>query len=180
MRKFTTHILLSLVLVLSLAMPGWAGLRDRSSQIELWGTESNPGNYIVIPEITAPTGNPASNTGWLYVKDNSGTSALYFEDDAGLVTQITTPASGDVASATELDLPAYGNFFNVTGTTQIESIAAADSIDGRIVVLKFAASVTVADGNNLKLAGNFGATADDTLALICDGTNWFEVSRSAN
>lgn len=45
-----------------------------------------------FPEITAPSGNPASNTGWLYVKDNTGVSALYFEDDAGSVTQVG-PAS---------------------------------------------------------------------------------------
>ena len=51
---------------------------------------------IVLPEITAPSGNPASNSGWLYVKDADGTSALHFEDDSGTVTQIaTTPTAFD-------------------------------------------------------------------------------------
>lgn len=41
-----------------------------------------------MPEITAPSGNPPANFGWLYVKDNAGASALYFENDAGSVTQV--------------------------------------------------------------------------------------------
>ena len=36
------------------------------------------------------------------------------------------------------------------------------------------------DGSNLKLAGNFVTTADDVITLVCDGTNWFEMSRSVN
>ncbi len=53
-----------------------------------------------MPEITAPAGNPPSNFGWLYVKDNVGTSALYFEDDAGTVSQIgaASVAWDDIAS----------------------------------------------------------------------------------
>lgn len=38
----------------------------------------------------------------------------------------------------------------------------------------------VANIFNLKLAGNFVATADDVLLLCSDGTNWYEISRSAN
>ena len=41
-----------------------------------------------------------------------------------------------------------------------------------------AAQVTV--GSNLKLKGNFVTTADDCLTLACDGTNWYEMARSAN
>jgi hypothetical protein len=28
--------------------------------------------------------------------------------------------------------------------------------------------------------GNFVTTANDTLTLVCDGTTWWEVSRSVN
>ena len=38
----------------------------------------------------------------------------------------------------------------------------------------------VTDGMNLNLNGNFTLGQDDTLALIWDGTNWNEVSRSVN
>jgi hypothetical protein len=47
-------------------------------------------------------------------------------------------------------------------------------------VLRFAGILTVTDGSNLKLAGNFTTAADSTLELVCDGTNWIELGRSAN
>ena len=48
---------------------------------------------IVIPEISAPSGNPDASTGWLYVKDKAGASALYFENDAGSVSEIAVTAT---------------------------------------------------------------------------------------
>ncbi|MFC1632247.1 beta strand repeat-containing protein, partial [Candidatus Omnitrophota bacterium] len=44
---------------------------------------------LQMPEVAAPSGNPDANHGWLYVKDNGGTSDLYFEDDAGTVVELT-------------------------------------------------------------------------------------------
>jgi hypothetical protein len=35
-------------------------------------------------------------------------------------------------------------------------------------------------GNNLRLAGNFVGTTNDTITLASDGTLWYEVSRSLN
>ncbi len=84
----------------------------------------------------------------------------------------------DVASAATITLPPLGELFRITGTTNITSIGA--SWNGREITLRFASTPTVTDGSNLKLAGNFVATADDTIGLICDGTNWYEVRRSAN
>jgi hypothetical protein len=46
--------------------------------------------------------------------------------------------------------------------------------------LIFDGTPTVTDGGNLKLNGNFSATADSTLTLIYDGSNWYETARSAN
>ena len=89
-------------------------------------------------------------------------------------------ADAGVASATALDLPAAGNAFSITGTTNITSIAAADTISGRFVILTFEGILTFTDGGNLKLAGDMTTSGDDTIALISDGTSWFEVSRSVN
>lgn len=80
MRKIFS-LLLILALVLVFSYPAKAGINDRFSDIEL--TE---GEFIYFPQIPAPSGNPTDNTGWLYVKDNGGTTQLYFEDDAGGVT----------------------------------------------------------------------------------------------
>lgn len=78
----------------------------------------------------------------------------------------------------------YSEVVTVTGTTTITSIAlptgAGFQPGGRRVTLIFAAALTVTGGSNLKLNGNMVTTADDTLTLVCDGTNWHETARSAN
>lgn len=84
-----------------------------------------------------------------------------------------------VASAAALPLPT-GNVFHVTGTTGITSITSTNFQSGVQITLIFDAALTVTDGGNLRLAGNFVTTADDTLTLVFDGTNWYEIARSVN
>lgn len=84
-----------------------------------------------------------------------------------------------VASATALPLPT-GRVFHVTGTTNITSITATNLASGVIITLIFDDVLTFTDGNNLKLAGNFVTTADDTITLAFDGTNFYEIARSIN
>ena len=99
-----------------------------------------------------------------------------------LKNNITNGTSYDVASAGSLTLyAAFGaddGYFNITGTTDITSITATRP--GHVVTLRFGGILTMTDGSNLKLAGNFITSAGDTMQLICDGTNWHEVSRSDN
>ena len=87
-----------------------------------------------------------------------------------------------VASATTITLPSHADVVFVSGSTTITSVTA--SRPGRTVTLIFTGALIFTDGSNLKLAGNFtsaGATNDnDTITLVCDGTNWFEVARSLN
>lgn len=91
MRKNTFTILLAWFLSYALAaFPVMAGLNDRDSGINL-----TKKNYVEIPQISAPAGNPKGNYGWLYVKDSSGTTKLYFEDDAGSVHDLITAAGGN-------------------------------------------------------------------------------------
>ena len=84
-----------------------------------------------------------------------------------------------VASAASVTLPYGSDVFLITGTTNITSITAT-AMGGRTVTLVFAGVLTVTDGSNLKLAGNFTTTADDVMVLTCNGANWYEVSRSVN
>jgi hypothetical protein len=100
-----------------------------------------------------------------------------FENNYLGVAGINMPS---VASAATITIPveARNKALKVTGTTGITSIAAGRP--GDRISLVFAASLTVTDGSNLKLAGNFSATADSTLRLLTDGTNWYEESRSLN
>lgn len=83
----------------------------------------------------------------------------------------------DIASASTIATPdEVGNLYDVTGTTDIDIITASDA--GRMIVLQFDDALTVNDAENLKLNGNFTTATGSTLTLICDGTNWFEVTRS--
>lgn len=70
--------------------------------------------------------------------------------------------------------------YAVTGTTSITSIGGAELYTGKLLILVFYASVTVVNGGSLKIGSDFSATADDVLVLTSDGSDWFQVSRSAN
>lgn len=96
--------------------------------------------------------------------------------------QIVAPVNSEtgfseVASANTITLP-NGRLIKVTGTTEIKKVTAGAK--GKVVTLLFAGSLTVKDGENLKLSADFSATADDTLTLISDGTNWYETGKAAN
>lgn len=115
--------------------------------------------------------------------DNTQLQLAYEESGTWIYPMsVTTPAakrdgSSSVASANNVTLP-NGRVIKVTGTTEIKKIAISEA--GTVVTLLFEGVVKVVDGENLKLAGNFESTADDTLSLASDGTNWFEVARSVN
>lgn len=82
-----------------------------------------------------------------------------------------------IASADPLPLPANGSFFNVSGTTSFGALSSR--WPERIIYLRFDSSLTVFDGS-INMAGNFTTSAGSVLCLVCDGSTWHEVSRSAN
>lgn len=85
-----------------------------------------------------------------------------------------------VASAATITLPGSENdVYSITGTTGITSITATNML-GRVAKLIFTGILTVTDGSNLKLNGNLTTAAQTTLLLVCDGTNWQELTRSVN
>jgi len=94
-------------------------------------------------------------------------------------TTVSDRAVSTVASAASVDLPLGSDVFNITGTTNITSLGVTGWV-GKRATLIFAGILTFTDGSNLKLNGNFVTSADDCITLVCDGTNWYEVSRSAN
>lgn len=96
------------------SLSGWLGKAGRVWQKLFVQT-------IVLSEQSAPSGDPDTNTGWLYVKDSGGTSTLYFEDDGGTVTQIaTTPTAlddlGDPDAAGTVACTSYAQTFTSTKT----------------------------------------------------------------
>lgn len=89
-----------------------------------------------------------------------------------------TALSASVASAAALDPPIFSSVLFVTGTTSITSINGL--VRDRRITLVFQGALTVTDGGTLNLAGNFVTTAGDTMTLVSDGANWYEVARSVN
>jgi len=117
---------------------------------------------------------------------------FYASSCAEIITDVATRNRTDnishaltveVASTASLSLPVYGDYFKITGTADITSITA--SWVDRTITLRFAGTAAtngVVDGSNIVLAGgaDFGYTPNDTLHLVSDGTNWYEISRSVN
>lgn len=100
---------------------------------------------------------------------------------AGAATFLTTVSllKGDNRASAAAIVPT-GNVFHVTGTTNITSITSTGIDPGTIITIIFDDVLTFTDGGNLKLAGNFVTSADDTITLVYDGTSWFEICRSTN
>jgi len=111
------------------------------------------------------------------------TSNLVVTGDIATTGALQTMNGGDLASANDLTL-LQANFFNITGTTQINRIASATATD---VILHFASSLTVkhnqASGGGffpVRLAGavDFVTATDDMLLITWDVGGWREVGRS--
>jgi hypothetical protein len=98
------------------------------------------------------------------------------------VARRTYPSVGTaIASAATIAIPTVGDVFHVTGTTNITNGLTVNANDaGRTVVLIFDGILTMSDTGTSILSAALVTTANDTLTLKCDGTNWYEVARSVN
>ena len=99
----------------------------------------------------------------------NGTIAATFND----------PVLPVVASAATLTLPTAWDVVSISGTTNITYIN-PNGHSGRIVTLLFQGALTVTRGSNVQISSNFVTTAQDTLTMCCDGTNWYEIGRAVN
>lgn len=117
--------------------------------------------------------NQCYGAGYYFV---AGANPAFSENNRGTVITTLEPT---VASAAELTLPVGPKVFRISGTTNITSIVVTGQ-KGKTLVLIFEGALTFTDGSNLLLAGDFVTTANDTITLYCDGTNFFEVCRAIN
>lgn len=125
-------------------------------------TFSNATKRVKIRNCTL-AGNVTYPLGW----DNSGNAFI----DADLAMPPTASAAA---------LAPLGQRTHVTGNTNITSITTTNLKAGDEITLIFDGTPTLTDGNNLKMAGNLVATADDTWTGVFDGTNVYELGRSVN
>jgi hypothetical protein len=89
-------------------------------------------------------------------------------------------SQSSAATLTLTDLTDEGIPHKIVGTTAVTSITATYAGDRKVLIGNDANTRTITDGGNLRLAGNFSQGQSDTIELICDGTSWFELSRSTN
>jgi len=107
--------------------------------------------------------------------DTIGTTGTRW--DQGFFDELFANKGADVASiANGMTLGADGNYYDITGTTNLDSIA-IQAVAKRIA-LQFDGILTMTDGGNLKLHGNFVTAAEATIILQSDGTDWYELSRA--
>ena len=150
----------------------------------------NSGKLIIgtsssAPSVVANSFYRNSTDGKLYIGSNGGASWNEIME-AGVSGPISVSNGGNgligagnnVASASTITVS--GKIFHVTGTTNITSVSATGISAGTEITIIFDGVLTFTDGSNLKLAGNFVTTADDTITLVFDGSNWLETSRSVN
>ncbi|OWK18337.1 hypothetical protein AJ88_03930 [Mesorhizobium amorphae CCBAU 01583] len=125
----------------------------------------------------------ANGRGFLgvYVRATNDTSDFVAADRvaAWSITGIFAKKLGTAVASVAAIVPT-GNVFHVTGTTTITSVDGTGLHGGTEIMMIFDGILTVTDGSNLKLAGNFVTSADDTITLMWDGANWYEKGRSVN
>ena len=113
---------------------------------------------------------PLEDSGGLITATNVE-SAL--QELQGYIDALEIPVTGgqgaDIASSSTIVLPSRHLYFDVTGTLPISAItpdADSTSTNGRIVVLRFDDTITIKDGYNLQLEGDFNAQPNDILGLM--------------
>lgn len=118
---------------------------------------------------------PGANSNTNRLRDaewGDSTGGRYYSSAVTATAALTLPKAG-----------AYDQYLIGDGGVAITSIVTTGWPAGSVVTLFFNHAATgagVTDGSNLNIAGSFGYTANDTITLFFDGTNWNEMSRSVN
>lgn len=144
------------------------------------------GNLSLADALTVSSGG-ASITGGI----NNNTGGITNTGAISGATNIT--ASGRIVTSTITIFTAddttpdvsTGNVFKTSNAnTGATSVTALDggTTGQKIVIIgnDGANATTLSDAGTLKLSANWPGNTDDTITLIYDGTNWYEISRSVN
>lgn len=180
-----------------------AGAGDRSTPNT--GTITNAIGFNVLSPADVSDGagsHTIVNCYGLQIQDQSVTDvtnsyAIDIEDQSdgyairtgtGLVEfggRINQSQGTNAASTNDMTLAEDGNYFVVTGNTQINTIDETDWTSGSIIVLHFASNPvvkhnTAGAGASLALSGSadFNSTSGDMLVLMYDNVVWREISRT--
>lgn len=117
-----------------------------------------------------------------YVGNAGGTEKFYIDKDGSYQGQgrILGLQGTDVSSAGDITL-GLGNYFDITGTTQINRIAKAGWTAGSRIILQFDAIVTIKDAQTgdatyasilVSSSTDYVSSAGSMVEIIFDGTAW--------
>ena len=147
-------------------------LRDGTTTAETGDVEDAPEVTLASDEIVIAK-----------VRRASGTTAVLTTHISPRAIDVSDawPSKGaDVASASALNLPEAGTYFDVTGTTGITSIESRPA--GTVITLQFDGILTIThNASSLILAGgiDYITAAGDALVFISEGSgNWRQVSQN--
>lgn len=161
------------------------------------GTDIQGGNLILSGGKSTGAASPASI---LFKTSTIGNTGSTLQSLATKMTidgvKTTFQARAELAKGTstaaanDLTLPLDGNIFTITGNTTINAITTANWQAGSIIYLILTGTPIVkhntaggAGTATMKLASGVDFTISKNptvLGLLYDGTNWLEISRSAN
>ena len=165
----------------------WVTFSGASNAVWGDGTAANPMIRFSSGGVTGLYC-PAANV----VGGAAGTAEKFRWDANGVQitgSRLRQAKGADVASATTLTLGADGNFFAITGTTQIQGIVTTSWQAGSRICLQLATGITIVHNSGapgtgavailLAAGGSLTTTAATALDLVYDGTNWSQPSPGA-
>lgn len=169
--------------------PRWTKLVDATAGNITLTLNAAPINQVLILKRVDSTANTVTIAGGtanidglssVTLSQGEAVTLLYSANTVWTIIDGTAlPEFGAPVTAAAAIVPS-GKTFHVTGNTNITSITATGCVKGTKLTLIFDGTPTFTDGSNLKLAGNLVATADDTITLVYDGTNFYEIGRAVN
>lgn len=113
--------------------------------------------------------------------DGNGRPAITLNGAENRTQANLTDTSTTLESATILTVGRDIAFATVTGSRTIISLNDENAEVGQVVALRFRDGCTVRGGiGNLVLASTFVAPPNGMIVLVCDGSSWYETTRSTD
>ena len=139
---------------------------------------------VTIGGATIQQGGLSLTTGDLAVTAGSASigNDLAVTDDATIGSDLITTKQTAVTVTSGSTITPTGTYQLITSAGAVGTSSVGGCTSGRVLVLANSGSntITLTDTGTLKLGGNAALGATDTLTLVCDGTNWNQLSKADN